>query len=1426
MRKHFQKLKAICILGILLVGGGNFMFGQTDVPHNPFVYAVDNKLYYQDEEYFIKACNYLVNIRLGENDQVYVCPHSNYLSNNQLLQTENPLEAEKLLYAHFKLMKEMGFNTVRIMNADIEPRHQTGQLNIHLYLRNGNPTTNSDPVPRTSAPDNPDDELYRYYEKYCYLFNGSEPTGIIYLINAMETVLKAAEYYNIKVIWVLGTENRAYYDGQFHYKSLLQHINPADSFSWINVKYGEALAYIGNVFKNNSTLLAYELYHENQSFADSETSGDEPINQASVGDAVRLVVNYLKVVDSNHLTTTGLFGENTFFNLGVAPFYFTDFLNFHFYEYSQDIFDAYDKGTSVNRYQYYLSRTLDEYPWIIGEHGIETQTAHWSELNETDLIANETDQRTLISNVLDFSSQCGSSGYAYWQFANERGWQNHGVLKISDSPIPVVVPVSDVPVDCYFAYKQIVNPPESSVFNTFEMNDAGCDFDQELYYNIHRDIDMPFFHQTWEGYVKTSADVAVADAIVKIHVAGKDYYTFTNSLGHFIYETPTYFQGATISVSKYGYNVSVKSNIVTISDPNFIIDPIQLSTKNEYIKNLYVAANTTMIIDKPTNYNGSAIVETGATLIVRDTVSFGSGTQLILKSGSKLILEDKAALTAIHQRWRGVVAYNTLNNTIAIVSSGNTSISKAEFAIRTMYDVTVNLNGTDFYNNMCDISMKLNDAQMLFRNCDFIQTPDVIDPCMDSPSCDYCVDLYECGQVKFTNCHFDDQRLSSVHVNKSGICAKNVDKLEVLPNPLMGAQRSSFNNLLYGIKAIANGGGELIVKNTDFKAARGIYMYHYMGFLPKTITNNTFEVLDFPKTSDKDIGNPGGEEPDEFECQAYGVYVDNTSSAYQIEGNIFKGEDGNADYRYGLIANDNGVSSNRFYRNKFENLENAVQSINNNKNLSTGIGLQILCNNFNDTRTDIYVTTDNNTLYGISTLQGSTSSPAGNLFSNGAVCNYNNEMLPLTYFARINSDPYWNPREWPGSVNDAEQVILHLVNYSWLSNACPDNTQKLPKPIDELRLQKESAEDLETAITYMLDDIVDGGNTGLTISSVLHSDDNSAWLTYYELMSKSPYLSDTVLKEVAKKEQGLTVPMIRDILVANPQGIKNKDLQQLLKDRNNQLPDYMITQIESGLGIISPKENLEIQKAEQRVIYEESLKTLVAYYQSVADSLPYAEDSIVSLLCERNEKEYMDVLADYFFTKSDFTSASDIVNRILSVCTLSQIEKDQYSELKDFYQFYNNLLAFYKGDLSNLNAMHIAELKEYENRQGLAAVKATALLIINNASDYIEPVYKPQPVLEDRLFKQNISINNNPYFSVYPNPAKEYIYVEYMLTEQIGALQIAISDVSGKMYLQKELIHLQDIVILKTVDLPEGSYNCSLYNGNKLVYNSKIIISK
>ena len=114
--------------------------------------------------------------------------------------------------------------------------------------------------------------------------------------------------------------------------------------------------------------------------------------------------------------------------------------------------------------------------------------------------------------------------------------------------------------------------------------------------------------------------------------------------------------------------------------------------------------------------------------------------------------------------------------------------------------------------------------------------------------------------------------------------------------------------------------------------------------------------------------------------------------------------------------------------------------------------------------------------------------------------------------------------------------------------------------------------------------------------------------------------------------------------------------------------------------------------------------------------------------------------------------------------------------------------------------------------------------MLNNATDYREAVYTPVAPIENRSFKTGAVNNSNPYFSVYPNPAKEYFYFEYSVPEAIGTMQVVVSDISGKILLQKQISELRDIVIIKTVNLPSGTYNCTFYNGNKSVYNGKIIV--
>jgi hypothetical protein len=1409
------------------------MFGQTDVPHNPFVYMRENKFYYQGEEFLLKTCNYLVSSYLDDNNSLVVCPavkyfNSDWEENPQTAIPSNQVDATNQIRAHFKVIKEMGFNSVRIMNCQVRTRWDSDVLTTRLFFKNWETENNPDPEREKGSYGTRNYEILTDLEGE----NGKE-----YFIQTMNVILEAAEEFDLKVIWVLGGEwDYVDAEGETHCRSLLTSQNTP-----IYNQFIDFVEYVAQQFKSNTALIGYDLFNELKTFNQT----DEGFDSYDLSNAVKGIVTAIKTEDINHFITVGLTSINSFYTLGVKPFYHTDVISFHLYEGEYEHHDI-PLGGEINRQLKYFSSL--EHPWMIGETG-------YSTYNEED---DDNNQRSYIATTGLQNYNCNSLGYSWWELYDmDYGNKRLGLLK--RTPSGEIVNLESGSVKIYGNYKYSVDPSftkdlNQSIFHAIDNSTGSCYFPNDYFYNFFPVMSNSPDLKTWDGLVVDQGNNAVANAIVKISVLYDDpssddpedlklydFFTFTNESGHFSLSIPTTDNIASIRVTKFGYNITTRSTVwhtqFNLNNDAYVLTNQYLPAQLQPTYSIFVNSGETKLLNQPTMITGNIYVYNGGTLRINSTICFDDNSQLKVYPGGKVVLEDGAVLTAKHEHWFGIVMMNFNNLTNIpesyLSSSGNTIIANAFQGISSHYDNYIYLNGTKFINNYQDVYINNNHAEtVVFRNCDFILNEEALEQYSVSNSCDNHVRIYTSDKVTFTNCHFDDQRTYGNPPNKVGIYAYNLEVLQVLPDPLITTRRSSFTNLQYGIYAFSANGDGIVVKNCDFNTVRGIYLYNYMGFFPNTITNNNFIIKNyvFPITTDKTGENPGDDEPeDEFYYRSYGIYIDMFADRYQIEGNSFTSETGFATNKYGIVSNNNGSFSKRFYRNNFSSLENAVQSINQNRSTSSSSfeGLQVICNNFNNTKTDIYVTSEVNVPnWGVAAYQGSFSSPAANLFSTNTPSDcfaINNEQANITYFVRLSSDPYYNSRELLLSISD--NVYMYAKHFG-IPNACPDGTNKLPKPLDKdlLRAEMSTAKSLENAITTMLNDIVDGGNTGQTISAVLNSEDNTAWLTYFELINKSPYLSDTVLKEVSKKEQGLTAPMIRDILVANPQGIKNKDLQQMLMDRNNPLPDYMIEQIKSGQGIISAKENLEIQRAEQQRIYEECLITLVDFYMSAVDSLPYAMDSIEYLLREKKEAKYMYVLADYYFERGDFATAQTVLDKIVVDCVLTENELGQNRDLYSFYSLYDYLMRYYKNDLSELNETHIAQLRQFELKGGFAGTKAKVLLMLNSATDYREAVYTPVAPIENRSLKSGHVNNSNPYFSVYPNPAKEYFYFEYSVPEAIGTMQVVVSDISGKILLQKQISELRDIVIIKTVDLPSGTYNCTFYNGNKSVYNGKIIV--
>ena len=86
----------------------------------------------------------------------------------------------------------------------------------------------------------------------------------------------------------------------------------------------------------------------------------------------------------------------------------------------------------------------------------------------------------------------------------------------------------------------------------------------------------------------------------------------------------------------------------------------------------------------------------------------------------------------------------------------------------------------------------------------------------------------------------------------------------------------------------------------------------------------------------------------------------------------------------------------------------------------------------------------------------------------------------------------------------------------------------------------------------------DGGNTIELNEDVEWSVPPESMEVYNELMSNSPYLTDTVIGAAIEKEDVLANAMIRDVMVANPQSSKDDELIEKLDERSNTVPEYMM----------------------------------------------------------------------------------------------------------------------------------------------------------------------------------------------------------------------------------------------------------------------------
>jgi len=857
---------------------------------------------------------------------------------------------------------------------------------------------------------------------------------------------------------------------------------------------------------------------------------------------------------------------------------------------------------------------------------------------------------------------------------------------------------------------------------------------------------------------------------------------------------------------------------------------------------LTITSSTVLL---PGPYNSDIVINNGAVLEINDKVLFQEDCKIIVKPGAQLIINGGILTNACDSMWHGVQVQGSPTSGQNLASQGYVEIKNGAIIENSIYGVYadkmeknqsgqwISVSGYEggiiqakgnskFLNNktaaqLYDYSTT---SVSYLIDCEFKIDDDYIGP--DDPE-NYVL-INDMISVDIENCDFinetsTDHQYCGVKVENASV---NIEGDFTDPN----WDNGKFENLEYGVYATALYTTRKVdIRHTDFlNNKRGIYI---SGMTAPRVTSNDFK-LDVGYSA---IGNNSG----------YGLYLDE-STDYWVEDNVFdKCETCSSETGVGIIVNESGRDPNEIYLNEFNYMEYAInvqgENRNNNKSLD---GLVIKCNDYNNTLFDETILFDDLLISpydGISGYQGSNTTNiedmAGNVFyyetSDDDYDDINNEANHFYYYYSSNASGYTvDPADFTTSTVTKTAKPTGTWTYS---TACePQITSGGGSGLKSSGLEEDLAFYIQeiTDIETTLQNLIDGGDTEGLNEEVETSTPPEAVVLYYELLSESPYLSETVVESTIEKEDVLPNAMVRDVMVANPHSSACLQLMDKLDKRNTPMPEYMKAQILAGRSLSTIKQELESKLASYYLKKQKTINNLVRQYMIDNEDPTGTNNDVISLFQSDNSLKSKYKLAWIYLDKGMATTGEGILNGIPSQFELNTVEQQNHTKLCTIYGL---LKALSDNGLTieSISEDQITQLQGIASgEQGMSRAYARNILLSIGELVYDEPILQPdfeKSASETEAYNELLVTKAPKMLSLYPNPSTGYIVLEFNLDMEEES-QIEISDVTGKIiYTAENNVKRNQITVL-TDKWQTGIYVATLKINGQSVESVKFSLVK
>jgi hypothetical protein len=831
----------------------------------------------------------------------------------------------------------------------------------------------------------------------------------------------------------------------------------------------------------------------------------------------------------------------------------------------------------------------------------------------------------------------------------------------------------------------------------------------------------------------------------------------------------------------------------------------------------------------------------------------------------ELVGQNTSFTSACSAYWDGIQVTALLSGAILQQSTlllNNCRLSYAYNAVRNHHDNALNDNSevstflsggnislfdVAFHNNRRDIYLKGTQNNSLFNDYQptVIRGSSLLDyeffeiALYERPQERIYVTGFQRGSILIDGMSFTNERVDFLSIVSSGISpAVVLTALRVDNTPFVFQDTDDLavvSGFTRGLRTTMNqtyslgSGTNTVIDGIEFECYRGIFGD---GSLNNTLSLNntrhiyncTFQNLPFSINQVPVLsatGDLSSWTPTNIGAAAYGCYM-NMRYLWDVQNNTFNmlpKITGNQENTVGFIANRcreaNILRNNIFTGNKFGAGFYGQNRYVDNNNIT--LGLQYTCNKFpgfesgldGNTFDIVLVQGQGTSPYGVP-QQGALSTSAANEFTQntlGSDTDDINDGTPGTHvYFRIPGSTIENLDETNViELNATGQIDCQIVEDPFMSMVQGSGEAMLISSTNEYNNKR--AEYLS---------IVDGGNTDALTDEVIYTTFNEALELYYNLMGKSPNLSEEVLIEIINKEASIPNVLVKQILASNPQAAKNIEVMDRVENKLIPFDEYQKAEIMEGLEWVSTKERLESEMTS--LLYNREIAL-----QRIAEEIMLnesIEDKSEAYLLYLNTNEFRNdaiKMAEVLIGNGDIGGAVETISGIISSFDM---KADAESELVDWLAVLEIQSYLESTGSTSLTYTDYSSLENYFLNSGsIPATYAYNLLLKYSDFEYEEPIY--EYAVDANIRNEQISANTAALFTLLPNPFGSFIVID---SRYSGVAEIEIVDLTGRIVLEENLRDSEFQKIIDLAFLSPGTYILSIQSlSQQLLFSSPII---